>query len=810
MNTTMPLDTAELKTLVTVESYFLAHGCTQDADGRWRCLRWACHTNGDAHASVTISNGRAKCWSQNCFGDKGADIFAVVGVVEHLSDFKSQKRRVQELAGVRVDSPHAPRQILRRFLYRDGHHREAWKIRWDTYESGKKCTWAHDPDGLVSGKGDCQPTLYMLERVNAVARAITCEGERDADTVNHWLGELGITDMIATTTAHGAGDVKADYLAPLFGKAMVYLSGDNDKAGRNYLAQCTKGLRGQVPDLRILSVPEGAKDWTDWHERGATAHDFLRLLNDAPLWTPEEVTSMLQPMNDSVSGLSGPHIEEWPEILPIKTELLQVETLPLAIIPTPFRAWIKDVSDRMQCPPDFVASAMLVMTSSVIGAGCGIRPKKKDDWLVIPNLWGGVVGRPSTMKTPAIGEAMKPLDDLSATAKREYDEKIKAHLAEVEVFKAHREKIVCDMKQAARGKADVPSMDCLKDTLANLKGPEPTVWRRYVTNDATIEKMAELQATNPRGLLLFRDELVGLFATWDKDGHEADRTFYMEGWNGDRSHTSDRIGRGTTHVPNLCVSLFGGIQPAKLTSYLYAAMRGLNNDGLVQRLQVLVYPDELKTWTLVDRPIDAPARQAAFQTVKRLATMDVRQVGAYAEEGQTPYFRFDDAAQAIFNEWLTDLEAKLRTDEEPVIQEHLGKYRSLMPSLALIFHLLNLAHAKGVTTGSVTAECAMQAAAWCDYLETHARRIYGLVTNVTAQAATRLAVKLQQGLLPQTFTARDVYRKEWSLLNDRQIIENACDELVSLRWLRERLTPPTFGQRGKTEYVTNPKAKVME
>jgi|CXWL01.1.fsa_nt_gi hypothetical protein len=510
----------------------------------------------------------------------------------------------------------------------------------------------------------------------------------------------------------------------------------------------------------------------------------------------------------TVSALSAPDLREWLEPELIKTELLPVEPLPLSIIPAPFRAWIKDVSDRMQCPPDFVAAAMLVMTSSIIGAGCAIRPKKNDDWTVIPNLWGGVVGRPSMMKTPAIGEAMKPMDALSTAAKQDFDLVIKEHLAEVEAFKAQREAIQGAMRQAAKDKeAKTPSMDCLKNDFANLEEPKPPVWRRYVTNDATIEKMAELQASNPRGLLLFRDELVGLFATWDKDGHEADRTFYMEGWNGDRSHTSDRIGRGTTHVQNLCVSLFGGIQPAKLTNYLYAAMRGLNNDGLVQRLQVLVYPDELPTWTLVDRPIDTPAKRAAFQAVERLATMDFRQVGAYAEEGQTPYFRFADDAQEVFNEWLTELEAKLRADEEPVLQEHLGKYRSLMPSLALQFHLLNLADAPSANTSQVTKACAVQAAAWCEYLETHARRIYGLITNATAQAAAQLAKKLKQGKLPQLFTVRDVYRKEWSLLGNEAAARNACEELVSLGWLREQVTPPAQGQKSKTEYLLNPKVR---
>lgn len=541
---------------------------------------------------------------------------------------------------------------------------------------------------------------------------------------------------------------------------------------------------------------------------GATATQNAILIEALDRMTTEP---LLSDPGRSLSGMSGRDPEEWSEILPIKTELLPVEPLPLSIIPLPFRAWVNDVSERMQCAPDFVAATMLVMTSSVIGAGCTIRPKQHDDWAVTPNLWGGAVGRPSTLKTPSLGEAMKPMDVLSAAAKQDFDAVIKEHLAAMEVFKAQREVIQGDMRQVAKGKlpkkGDTPqSMDDLKQNLTKLEEPMPPVWRRYVTNDATIEKMAELQASNPRGLLLFRDELVALFATWDKDGHEADRTFYMEGWNGDRSHTSDRIGRGTTHVANLCVSLFGGIQPAKLTRYLYAAMRGLNNDGLVQRLQVLVYPDE-PTWTLVDRPSNAQARQAAFAAVERLATMDFQQVGAFAEEGQTPYFRFADDAQGVFNDWLTDVEAKLRTDEEPVLQEHLGKYRSLMPSLALIFHLLNLAHFPSVNAGPVSKECAEQAAAWCEYLETHARRVYGMVTNMTAQAAVHLAKRLTKGELRERFTVRDIYRKGWSILGDKQVIEDACEELVNLGWLREQFTPPAQGQKRKTEYLLHPKVR---
>ncbi len=525
--------------------------------------------------------------------------------------------------------------------------------------------------------------------------------------------------------------------------------------------------------------------WQGWHERRRTRQA-------------------------TVSGLSGPSPEVWPEIQPVKAELLPVAPLPIKIIPPAFREWVKDVSEHMQCPPDYVATAMVVMAGSIIGAGCGIRPKKNDTWTVVPNLWGAVVGRPSMLKTPAIAEAMKPLEVLEHQAKDHYEKDVSKHKADLEEFKAKKDALQTEMRKVANGKVKPgASMENLKKGFTDLKEPAPPVWRRYKTNDPTIEKMSELQANNPRGVLYFRDELIGFFATLDKDGHEADRAYYLESWNGLHSYTSDRVGRGTIFVNNLCVSLFGGIQPTKLSTYLYAAMRGHDNDGLVQRVQLLVYPDEPATWVLIDTPINSSARQIAHEAVKRLAAIDFRQYGAYGDEGEKiPYFRFDDEGQQVFYQWWGELETKLRTqDDEPVVLEHLGKYRSLMPSLALIYHLLDIASNPSRSPGQISAQHTKCAAAWCDYLEQHARRIYGLVTNMPHQAATRLAKKLQQGRLSDGFTIRDVYRKDWSLLNDRDVIEKACDELVTLGWLREKVMLPALRQRGKTQYLINPQVK---
>lgn len=60
---------------------------------------------------------------------------------------------------------------------------------------------------------------------------------------------------------------------------------------------------------------------------------------------------------------------------------------------------------------------LLVVCASVIGTSCRIRPKQQDDWSVVPNLWGGIVGPPSMMKTLALNEAVnKTLGRLEAAA----------------------------------------------------------------------------------------------------------------------------------------------------------------------------------------------------------------------------------------------------------------------------------------------------------------------------------------------------------------------------------------------------------
>ena len=68
---------------------------------------------------------------------------------------------------------------------------------------------------------------------------------------------------------------------------------------------------------------------------------------------------------------------------------------------------------------------------------------------------------------------------------------------------------------------------------------------------------------------------------------------------------------------------------------------------------------------------------------------------------------------------MTERENRLRSGvEPPAIESHLAKYRSLIPSIALISHLVD------GDRGPVPLDPLERAIRWGTYLESHARRIY--------------------------------------------------------------------------------------
>jgi len=314
-----------------------------------------------------------------------------------------------------------------------------------------------------------------------------------------------------------------------------------------------------------------------------------------------------------------------------------------------------------------------------------------------------------------------------------------------------------------------------------------------------VEKVGELLLQNPNGLLIYRDELSGWLRSLEKQGREGDREFYLESWNGTNSYDVDRIGRGTLHIPALCLSLLGGIQPGKLASYVYAAQDGgSGDDGLLQRFQLLVWPDQVE-WKKVDRWPDTDAKNRAYSIYEDLATLTPEQCGLVvpdaAADHKPPALRFNERAQDLFDTWRDELEMRVRSGKLPeILESHLAKYRSLMPSLALLFHLQHVVDSTADCVSAVGEASAQQAAAWCEFLETHAQRLYASAMNPSLERARALLDHLQAGDVVDGATVRDIYRHHWAMLDNEDEASDAVKTLDGYGWVKMEPVKETGGR----------------
>ncbi|MGO8645149.1 DUF3987 domain-containing protein [Rhizobium ruizarguesonis] len=420
--------------------------------------------------------------------------------------------------------------------------------------------------------------------------------------------------------------------------------------------------------------------------------------------------------------------------------------LPSGLLPDAISDFATIQADLMGADPAGLAMAALAACAAAIPDSIEIRPKEHDpSWLESARIWVALVGLPSTMKSPMIAAATRPLKAIDARLYGSF----------------------------AEAKAAYDELS--KDEKKGVSAPRHT---RLRLEDTTIEAAQEVLKDSPDGVLLLQDELSGWFGSMEKysgggRGSAKDRAFWLQAFNGG-SYTVNRVGRGSSVISNLSVSLLGGIQPEPIR----AIAKDMHDDGLLQRL----FPIVLRSGTLgKDEPMpDVVGAYAAL--VERLTQLRTPLRGGMQE---VPV-RFSQAAQRVWQE-VTARNHDLATGWEGVnlkLAAHCGKFNGLFARLCLLWHCIESKSGRPAST--INEDVAVRVRDFLyKFLYPHSISFYTDIVGLTDRQDAVLATAgyiLSKGL--HKITLRDLKRGDTIMRAlDPFQADGVMQQLDALGWI---------------------------
>jgi hypothetical protein len=369
--------------------------------------------------------------------------------------------------------------------------------------------------------------------------------------------------------------------------------------------------------------------------------------------------------------------------------------LPLELLGKVWAARIEAAAEAKNAPPDYVFAGLLAAASACIGNSQHASPW--DGWEEPPFLWLAVVGNPSSGKSPGIGAVISDVlptledeltSDFSERQLHWESERIQAQIIQ--------EEWEANVIQATLNKNPPPPMP------ATAIVPPKPIRPRIVANDPTIEAVAALLSTMPRGMLLYRDELAAFIGSFDRytNGRGgSDRASWLEAWNAARKVIDRKQNPDPIIVPRFGLSILGGLQPDRLIDLI----RG-QNDGLAVRF-LWVFP--------ASRPFARPSLshdpKPWVTDLRRLLRLQMQKDEGGADGPLTVHF--SPTAMVVIEKYARQWAAR-EARQSGLLLGALGKARGQMARLALVLELLRWSAEKpeGEPPTEVGEECTTAAA----------------------------------------------------------------------------------------------------
>jgi len=406
---------------------------------------------------------------------------------------------------------------------------------------------------------------------------------------------------------------------------------------------------------------------------------------------------------------------------------------PLNLLPSELREYVHAAAESLNVDDAFIFLPLLSSLATAIGNSRSIT--LKPGFIQPPVVWSGIIARSGGRKSPSEQEGCSPI-------------------------MAHERELMRQNKEAAEMFAEELSQ---WESQRRKRGhpPEKPSFITCTCDDLTIEVLADILATNPRGILVRKDELSHWLASFDQ--YKNARGSDVSRWLSLHTAVSLAVDRRTDsrhyRIINPRVSITGGIQPKILRRALTPEFF---ERGLPARFIFAFPPFRQDRWSEATVPGDLRAKVLdSFLELWLLHPL----------HGDPELLPLDSDAKAVFVGFYNQCgECALEASEHE--EAAWGKLSGYGARFALIGQLAHNPHAKVVSGVIMRAACDL--ARWSG---NEAVRIYDELAETQEQRERREFVEFIERRGGAVYE-REVMQSFTRLKNDKDGTARELNALV--------------------------------
>ena len=382
----------------------------------------------------------------------------------------------------------------------------------------------------------------------------------------------------------------------------------------------------------------------------------------------------------------------------------ETPSFPLEIFPKAIRDIIEALEEYENYNVDFTSASFLTVFAAAMGNTWSVR--FMTGWVSRPIIYMVLVGSPSCGKTPPLQQAVAPLLKLDG----EYD---MIYCKEMETYRRWER-----MSAKQREKHSLPE---------EMKMPQR---KCHVVVDSTVEALIGALRDNPRGVLIYKDEIDSLLSNFNRY-NGSDEGYFLSLFSGTPFKYSRKSNNEHIFLANPYCSIIGTTQPGRLGEQ-FGGKRMMN--GFSSRF-LKVYPeiDKMPSWN------DTAMPDGVLEEWERIIRKVVAATPSTDQEGKATSIEllFTQEAKLRVIQWKDEVNNKVYAEtDSDAVRALCGKLETYLVRFCLVIQIMH----------GICGESGM------DEIEPRTAELAIRLTEYFRNMESRIAPEIETGILDNRFT----------------------------------------------------------